>query len=140
MAFWRIGRMCNKVNHGEVKILKLLKVNNMISVVRDWTQKKDSGFATQINFFWISILFLFTGLRLLPPAQSDALINEVKSVLDGSGFDNRGVEIMSELHEGLYGWVTVNYLMDQGFIPTSVCWDLHLELKSNFMLENKSPN
>eukprot|EP00088_Acartia_fossae_P028593 TRINITY_DN29400_c0_g1_i10.p1 TRINITY_DN29400_c0_g1~~TRINITY_DN29400_c0_g1_i10.p1 ORF type:complete len:477 (-),score=77.04 TRINITY_DN29400_c0_g1_i10:736-2097(-) len=53
------------------------------------------------------------GLRLLPPAQSDALINEVKSVLDGSGFDNRGVEIMSELHEGLYGWVTVNYLMDQ---------------------------
>ena len=30
-----------------------------------------------------------------------------------SGFVNRGVEILSELNEGLYGWITVNYLMEQ---------------------------
>jgi ectonucleoside triphosphate diphosphohydrolase 5/6 len=53
------------------------------------------------------------GLRLLPAHQSEALIEAVSLVLADSGFDNRGVEIMSELHEGLFGWVTVNYLLDQ---------------------------
>lgn len=53
------------------------------------------------------------GLRLLPLHQSEALISEVETVLANSGFINKGVEIMSELHEGLYGWVTVNYLLDQ---------------------------
>ena len=36
----------------------------------------------------------------------------VGRVLATSGFNNRGVEILSELHEGFYGWVTVNYLME----------------------------
>lgn len=53
------------------------------------------------------------GLRLLPAAKSAALISAVNEVLESSGFNNKGVEIMSELHEGLYGWVTVNYLMEQ---------------------------
>ncbi len=55
----------------------------------------------------------YLGLRLLPLHQSEALISEVETVLANSGFINKGVEIMSELHEGLYGWVTVNYLLDQ---------------------------
>jgi len=53
------------------------------------------------------------GLRLLPEQKSEALISEVSKVLENSGFSNRGVEIMSELHEGLFGWVTVNYLLGQ---------------------------
>ena len=32
--------------------------------------------------------------------------------MEKSGFDNRGVEILSELDEGMFGWVTVN-LLDQ---------------------------
>jgi len=53
------------------------------------------------------------GLRLLPQDQSEALIAAVQGVLENSGFVNRGVEILSELNEGLYGWITVNYLMEQ---------------------------
>ena len=30
-----------------------------------------------------------------------------------AGFDNRGVGILRELDEGVFGWVTVNYLLDQ---------------------------
>ena len=51
------------------------------------------------------------GLRLLPQAQSEALISAVKSTLDTSGFVNEGVDIMSELDEGVFGWLTVNYLL-----------------------------
>ena len=51
------------------------------------------------------------GLRLLPQAQSEALISAVKNTLDTSGFVNEGVDIMSELDEGVFGWLTVNYLL-----------------------------
>ena len=53
------------------------------------------------------------GLRLLPEDQSQALIAAVQERLERSGFDNRGVGILSELDEGVFGWVTVNYLLDQ---------------------------
>ena len=51
------------------------------------------------------------GLRLLPQQQSEALILAVKNTLDTSGFVNEGVDIMSELDEGVFGWLTVNYLL-----------------------------
>ena len=53
------------------------------------------------------------GLRLLPSDQSQALLDSVTQRLEESGFDNRGVGIASELEEGVFGWVTVNYLLDQ---------------------------
>ena len=46
------------------------------------------------------MLRLYLGLRLLPAAKSAALISAVNEVLESSGFNNKGVEIMSELHEG----------------------------------------
>ena len=42
----------------------------------------------------------------------------VQERLEKSGFDNRGVRILSELDEGVFGWVTVNYLLDQLNNPT----------------------
>lgn len=53
------------------------------------------------------------GLRLLPADQSQALLDTVTQRLEQSGFDNRGVGLASELEEGVFGWVTVNYLLDQ---------------------------
>jgi len=53
------------------------------------------------------------GLRLLPTEQSEALISAVQERMDQSGFDNRGVGMMSELDEGVFGWMTVNYLLEQ---------------------------
>jgi len=53
------------------------------------------------------------GLRLLPAEQAEGLISAVQRRLDMSGFDNRGVGIMNELDEGVFGWMTVNYLLGQ---------------------------
>jgi len=53
------------------------------------------------------------GLRLLPAEQAEALISAVKQRMELSGFDNRGVGIMTELDEGVFGWMTVNYLLGQ---------------------------
>ena len=53
------------------------------------------------------------GLRLLPAEQSAALLEAVTARLEASGFANRGVGIASELEEGVFGWVTVNYLLEQ---------------------------
>merc|ERR1719427_2230938 len=39
------------------------------------------------------------GLRLLPTEQSEALISAVEERLEHSGFDNRGVGMLSELDE-----------------------------------------
>ena len=55
------------------------------------------------------------GLRLLPQEQSEAIINEVKKVLENSGFqtitDEKLIEIMNPMEEGLFAWFTVNYLL-----------------------------
>jgi len=34
-----------------------------------------------------------------------------------SGFSNRGVGMLSELDEGVFGWMTINYLMEQLHLP-----------------------
>jgi len=56
------------------------------------------------------------GLRLLPEDQAEAIINSVKTELKSSGFhqliNDPGVEIMSDLEEGICGWMTVNFLLD----------------------------
>ena len=56
------------------------------------------------------------GLRLLPQEQSDAIITEVKKVLENSGFQpddaEKLIEIMNPMEEGLFAWFTVNYLLD----------------------------
>lgn len=53
------------------------------------------------------------GLRLIPSDQSTALLNAVEQRLVKAGLDSRGVGMLSELDEGLFGWLTVNYLMEQ---------------------------
>ncbi len=55
------------------------------------------------------------GLRLLPEEQSAAIIQEVKKVLEQSGFQGsqeKLIEIMNPMEEGLFAWFTVNYLLD----------------------------
>ena len=58
-------------------------------------------------------LMATAGLRLLPASQADALLAAVRETIDASGFDNRGVDVMSQLDEGVFGWLTVNYLLQQ---------------------------
>lgn len=65
------------------------------------------------------------GLRLLPGTQSEEIIHAVRTLLeahypfrvadegDGIGKRNaRGVEIMDGREEGVYAWITVNYLLN----------------------------
>ncbi len=55
------------------------------------------------------------GLRLLPKAQADAIIAEVEKVLRSSGFkpEEKLIEIMNPMEEGLFAWFTVNFLLGQ---------------------------
>jgi len=55
------------------------------------------------------------GLRLLPKEKSEAIIAEVRDVLLNSGFkpEPNLIEIMNPLDEGMFGWFTVNFLLDQ---------------------------
>ena len=58
-------------------------------------------------------LMATAGLRLLPAAEAEALLAAAAETLEGSGFHNRGVAMMRELDEGVFGWLTVNYLLEQ---------------------------
>lgn len=65
------------------------------------------------------------GLRLLPGTQSTEIINAVRNLLETQypfpvadekdslgGKNTRGVEIMDGREEGVYAWITVNYLLN----------------------------
>ncbi|KDN41227.1 nucleoside phosphatase GDA1/CD39 [Tilletiaria anomala UBC 951] len=67
------------------------------------------------------------GLRLLGPQQSEAILAEVRNMLekdypfpiaDGKDINGRrqgvkGVQIMDGKEEGVYAWITVNYLLNR---------------------------
>ena len=63
------------------------------------------------------------GLRLLPKDQSEAIMAQVRTVLEKSGFkpDKNLIEIMNPMEEGLYAWFTVNYLLGS-FAPNKDIW------------------
>ncbi|XP_053863910.1 ectonucleoside triphosphate diphosphohydrolase 2-like [Malaclemys terrapin pileata] len=55
------------------------------------------------------------GMRLLnltSPTVSDTLLAAVTATLKSYPFDFRGAEILSSQNEGVFGWVTVNYLLE----------------------------
>ncbi|XP_024294853.1 ectonucleoside triphosphate diphosphohydrolase 2 [Oncorhynchus tshawytscha] len=55
------------------------------------------------------------GMRLLnisKPIESEKILKEVGSKLHTYPFDFRGATILSGQEEGAYGWVTVNYLLE----------------------------
>ncbi|XP_055066560.2 ectonucleoside triphosphate diphosphohydrolase 3 [Misgurnus anguillicaudatus] len=54
------------------------------------------------------------GMRLLHkrnPDRSNTILKDMKTYLKGLPFNFRNASIMSGQDEGLYGWITVNYLM-----------------------------
>ncbi|XP_067106823.1 ectonucleoside triphosphate diphosphohydrolase 2 [Osmerus mordax] len=55
------------------------------------------------------------GMRLLNisnPGQSEQILQEVGHKIQSYPFDYRGAAILSGREEGAYGWVTVNYLLE----------------------------
>ncbi|XP_068245641.1 ectonucleoside triphosphate diphosphohydrolase 5-like isoform X2 [Palaemon carinicauda] len=61
------------------------------------------------------VLKATAGLRLLPEDKAEALLQEVRKLLGGSGFHttDNSVGIMDGRDEGIFSWFTVNYLMDR---------------------------
>lgn len=55
------------------------------------------------------------GLRLLGAAKSEAILEAVREVFAKSGFstNEHSVEIMDGTDEGIFSWITVNYLSDR---------------------------
>lgn len=57
------------------------------------------------------------GLRLLPEAKADAILDEARKLFKGSGFyvNENSVSIMDGSDEGLFSWFTVNFLLGKKF-------------------------
>ncbi|XP_025410531.1 ectonucleoside triphosphate diphosphohydrolase 5 [Sipha flava] len=55
------------------------------------------------------------GLRLLPTAKADGLLNEVRLLFEHNPFytNENSVAIMDGIDEGLFSWFTVNFLLDR---------------------------
>jgi apyrase len=68
------------------------------------------------------------GMRLLADPQRSAIMNDVSDYLAATPFDFRGAEIISGDQEGVYGWITVNYILgllgNGGPFPTVGALDL----------------
>ena len=66
-------------------------------------------------------LFATAGMRLLSPDRSEAILDEVKKLFNDKNkcpfyFDSKNAKIISGAFEGIYAWITVNFLMGN-FIP-----------------------
>jgi hypothetical protein len=60
------------------------------------------------------------GMRCLPPANASAVMSAVRAVLAASGFlwgGNNAARVISGEEEGVFGWLTVNYLTGR-FAPS----------------------
>ena len=64
-------------------------------------------------------LMATAGLRMVGEAAKDAILKSVCTTLEGSGFLFRcaWATLLDGRDEGLYGWVTVNYLLDALYTP-----------------------
>lgn len=61
------------------------------------------------------------GLRLLPTTEQEQLLDKAETLLTSTSLFNRGSSIISGREEGVYGWLTVNYLLHRlpGSYPTT---------------------
>lgn len=67
------------------------------------------------------------GMRLVPEPERGAIMDDVRRSLAASGFDFRKAEVITGQQEGLFGWISVNYLLGQlghGPFPTVGALDL----------------
>jgi Golgi nucleoside diphosphatase len=59
-----------------------------------------------------NVYFLSLSHSISNPIESEKILKEVGSKLHTYPFDFRGATILSGPEEGAYGWVTVNYLLE----------------------------
>jgi len=68
------------------------------------------------------------GLRLLEPEEQAAILASVDSYLETTPFGSTSARVISGAEEGLFGWITVNYLLGHlhhgGRFPTVGALDL----------------
>lgn len=79
--------------------------------------KRKSPFARQykIELFFFFLFCLhpsFHPSRLASPEASSEILQEVGQKIQSYPFNFRGATILSGQEEGAYGWVTVNYLLE----------------------------
>ncbi|XP_009875623.1 PREDICTED: ectonucleoside triphosphate diphosphohydrolase 2, partial [Apaloderma vittatum] len=82
-------------------------VHCLNQALRDVPREKQSGTPLYLG--------ATAGMRLLNianPQASDAVLSAVKATLKSYPFDFRGAKILSGKDEGVFGWVTANYLLE----------------------------
>lgn len=59
------------------------------------------------------VLKATAGLRMLGPGQADNILNTIRELFQGSGFqvNEESVEIMHGSDEGIFSWFTINFLL-----------------------------
>lgn len=70
----------------------------------------------QIPLIFSHLLFF----RITNPDKASQILQEVKQKIKSFPFNFRGAVILSGQEEGVYGWVTVNYLLEN-FIKVLSC-------------------
>jgi len=83
-------------------------------IVQAQNRVPESEFSTTPIF-----MFATAGLRLLEKPKQDAILGAARATLESSGFlvggdlgtSSGGVEIIDGKREGVYGWMTVNFLL-----------------------------
>jgi ectonucleoside triphosphate diphosphohydrolase 5/6 len=90
------------------------RLNGLIQKARDYIPK-DKWASTPIT------LKATAGLRLLPKAKADAILDAVSETIRTSGFKpiENAVGIMDGVDEGIFSWFTVNFLLDRIGGPVS---------------------
>ncbi len=68
------------------------------------------------------------GMRLLPEAEQAAILDAVRAALASSPFGSSSARVITGAEEGIYGWLTVNYVLGHlehgGPFPTVGALDL----------------
>lgn len=64
------------------------------------------------SFIFISDINLIVYLSMSSPTESEKILLEVKNKIKSYPFNFRGASILTGQEEGAYGWVTVNYLLE----------------------------
>lgn len=75
----------------------------------------------------------FPPSRISSPETSSQILQEVGQKIQSYPFNYRGATILSGQEEGAYGWVTVNYLLENFIKVPPSAWDIKQRVRRSFI-------
>lgn len=75
------------------------------------------------------VFVFFHPSRISSPETSAQILQEVGQKIQSYPFNYRGATILSGQEEGAYGWVTVNYLLENFIKVPLSAWDIQQRVR-----------